>query len=82
MHLNLIQIGNSKGIRIPKAILEQCHIESEIVLHIQDGKIILEPRRTKPREGWEYAFKQMAENGDDSSYIDENIDIDMEDWQW
>ena len=82
MHLNIIQIGNSKGIRIPKAILEQCRIEREIDLQIQDGKIILAPRKALPREGWENVFERMSMKGDDIPLIEENIDIDMEDWKW
>ena len=53
MLLDVVQIGNSKGIRIPKAILKQCQIEDQVDLEVEDGKIILEARKKTPRKGWE-----------------------------
>ena len=52
MQLDVVQIGNSKGIRIPKAILKQCQIEDQVDLEVEDGKIILEARKKTPRKGW------------------------------
>ena len=73
MHANIIQIGNSRGIRIPKTILEQCDIKDEIDLDVQDGKIIIASRQRKPREGWEAAFRRMSETGEDALLIDDKI---------
>jgi len=80
--LNVVQIGNSKGIRIPKAILKQCQIEDQVDLEVEDGKIILKARKKTPRKGWEKAFKAMAPNQDDALLIDDNIDVEMDDWEW
>jgi antitoxin MazE len=82
MQLYVVQIGNSKGIRIPKAILKQCQIEDQVDLEVEDGKIILEARKKTPRKGWEKAFKAMATNQDDALLIDDNIDVEMDDWEW
>jgi len=82
MQLNVVQIGNSKGIRIPKAILEQCQIEDQVDLEVEDGRIILEPKKKIPREGWEKAFKAMSTNHDDALLIDDSIDIEVDDWEW
>mgnify|MGYP001118373993 CR=1 FL=1 len=82
MQLDVVQIGNSKGIRIPKAILKQCQIEDQVDLEVEDGKIILEARKKTPRKGWEKAFKGMAINQDDALLIDDNIDVEMDDWEW
>lgn len=82
MQLDVVQIGNSKGIRIPKAILKQCQIEDQVDLEVEDGKIILEARKKTPRKGWEKAFKAMATNRDDALLIDDNIDVAMDDWEW
>lgn len=46
MNLPLISIGNSKGIRIPKTILDQCSVESEFQVEIVDENIVLKPVRT------------------------------------
>ena len=82
MLLSVVQIGNSKGIRIPKVILEQCNIRDQIELEIENGKIILEPVYDSPRQGWEEAFQEMARNDDDRLLISDGVDIDTEDWEW
>lgn len=82
MKLNVVQIGNSKGIRIPKTILNQCNIENEIDLEVENGKIIMYPISKKPRENWDKYFKQMKENKDDKLIIDDKIDLEMDNWEW
>lgn len=82
MKTKLVSIGNSKGIRIPMAILKQCNIENEVDLEVEKKKIIIKPLKTKPREGWDDAFRLMHEGKDDALLIDETIDIPMESWEW
>ena len=82
MLLNIVQIGNSKGIRIPKAILEQCQIEDQVDLEVENGRIILEPKRKTPRQGWGRAFRDMASTEEDALLIDDSVDIEMDDWEW
>ena len=66
MKLNIITIGNSKGIRIPSTILKQCNIEKELDLEVKDNEIILKPAKNKPRDGWDNAFKLMRRRNDDA----------------
>ncbi|HAO49886.1 MAG TPA: MazF family transcriptional regulator, partial [Runella sp.] len=61
-------IGNSRGIRLPKSILEKHSISDKIELVLEQGYIILKPK-PEPRKGWEDAFKQMHERGDDTLLI-------------
>jgi antitoxin MazE len=82
MLISVVQIGNSKGIRLPKAIIDQCKISDKIDLEIKDNEIILHPIKNKVREGWAEKFKLMAENGDDKLAIEDSIDIDMKNWEW
>ena len=82
MLLSIIPIGNSKGIQIPKAILDQCNIRDQIELEVENGRIILEPVQENPRQGWDDAFREMAANSDDSLLISESVDIEMDDWEW
>ena len=82
MLLSIIPIGNSKGFRIPKVILEQCNIRDQIELEVENGRIILEPVQENPRQGWDDAFREMAANSDDSLLISESVDIEMDDWEW
>lgn len=82
MVINIVQIGNSKGIRIPKAILEQCRIESVVSLDVENGKIVLEPVSTVARQGWKEAFRRMHDAGDDELFIDDSLDVNSDDWEW
>lgn len=77
MEVPVIQIGNSKGIRLAKTLLEKENITDTVELILEKDYLILKPK--KPREGWEEAFKKMHENGDDQLIIpdvfdDENFD--------
>ena len=82
MLLSVVPIGNSRGIRIPKAILEQCNIRDQIELEVEAGRIILKSVHEAPRKGWEEAFRAMNTNNDDNLLISDDVDIDMEDWEW
>jgi antitoxin MazE len=84
MNTTIRNIGNSKGIILPKSLLMQCKIENEVSIEIKDNHIII-TAATPPakRKGWEKAFKEMAENGDDALVMpdvfhDENTD----EWTW
>ena len=70
MELYIINIGNSKGIRLSKTILEKYSISDKIELIFEKGYIILKPT-TKPRKNWEQAFSEMHLNGDDELLIDD-----------
>lgn len=61
----IVPIGNSKGIRIPKPILERCHIERDVILESEGHKIIIKPVRKKARQGWGQSFRKMSEKKDD-----------------
>jgi antitoxin MazE len=69
MQVSVVQIGNSKGIRLSKTILEKYHIEDKLELVLEDGYIILKPI-TEPRKNWSEAFAEMHRNGDDNLLID------------
>ncbi|EMY70774.1 AbrB/MazE/SpoVT family DNA-binding domain-containing protein [Leptospira vanthielii] len=82
MKTAVVQIGNSKGIRIPKTVLAECQIEDEVDLVIEDNKIIITPYKNKPRVGWEDQFKAMAERKEDQLLIPDSVDLDSKDWEW
>lgn len=69
MEIPVINIGNSKGIRLSKAILEQYQIGNTLELVLEKNRIVLKPVST-PRKDWDKAFKQMHENGDDKLLLD------------
>lgn len=80
MELSVISIGNSKGIRLSKTLLEKYNIKDTVELILEKGYIILKPKAT-PRKGWDKAFKKMHENGDDTTLIaDVFEDENLEEW--
>ena len=84
MKTRIVRIGNSRGIRIPKALLEQCRLGSTVELEVQDGQLVVRPIE-RPRLGWDEAFRQMAEQGDDQ-LLDRgalpSTDWDTREWEW
>lgn len=58
MQTKIIQIGNSKGLRLSKMILEKYDITDTVNLRLEENYIIIEPI-IKPRNNWEKSFKEM-----------------------
>ncbi len=78
----VVRIGNSRGIRIPKIWADQLGLDDEVELAVQKDKLVIR-RAHRPREGWEEAFRSMAEHGDDR-LVDESVPTrwDREEWEW
>jgi antitoxin MazE len=82
MRSQIIQIGNSQGIRIPKVLLEESGIQGEVELEIHTEGILIRNAQ-KPRAGWDNAFKAMAENEDYETEGDAALtNFDKKEWQW
>lgn len=69
METSIIKIGNSKGIRLSKSILEQYKIEDKVELIFEENMISIKPIQ-KPRAGWSEKFIKMNNNNDDELLID------------
>lgn len=82
MKTQIIQIGNSQGIRIPKVLLEDSRIVSDVDLELHPDGILIRNAQ-KPRTGWDETFKLMAENEDDE-LLDRHASTKFEkkEWQW
>ncbi len=80
MNVAVIPIGNSKGIRLGKTVLEKYNIKDTLELILEKNYIILKPT-SEPRKGWDKAFKKMHENGDDKLLMsDVFADENFEEW--
>ena len=82
MLVSVIPIGNSKGIRLPKAVLEQLNIKDKLDMEIEGKQLILKPIISKPRKGWEAALKNMHINNDDTLQIPEIVNSEAFEWEW
>ncbi len=84
MRIEIVQIGNSKGIRLPKSIIESCHLKDAVELEVEDGVILLRGTDNKPRDIWVNAFKKMALQGDDK-LLEQEVNLtrwEDSEWQW
>ena len=83
MYAEIIKIGNSRGLRIPKPLLNQSNIKNRVQLTVKDHSLIITPYE-ETRSGWEDSFKLMAENKDDGLIDIDNIESswDEEEWKW
>ena len=84
MKTRIVRIGNSRGIRIPKLLLERSQLGEEVELEAEDNRIIIRSSR-QPRQGWDRSFKEMAERGDDlllDSTSSVSNEWDDKEWQW
>jgi len=78
----IVKIGNSQGIRIPKLLLEQSGINDEVEIEVQSGCLILRAV-TQPRSGWEEAFASMSQQKDDALLEDRSTtEWDATEWEW
>lgn len=82
MQVTLVAIGNSKGIRLPKAILEQLNIADKLEMEIENKQIILKPISETPRDGWGDAFKKMHEAHEDLLLLKDDFSTEDFEWEW
>ena len=84
MKTRIVAIGNSKGLRIPKPLLEQTGLSGEVEISVEDGALVIRPVKT-PRAGWATAFREMARRGDDALLDDVSPSLsawDEDEWEW
>ncbi len=84
MKVNLVKIGNSRGIRIPKPVIEQCGFGEEVEMVVQNNELVIRSS-SSVREGWSTAFARMAEYREDE-LLDRVAEAptgwDEEEWEW
>ena len=82
---NIVKIGNSHGIRIPKLLLEQIGLMGQVEVEAQSHQLVVRPIVKTIREGWAEKFQEMAASGDDTLLDEETLAAsqwDEEEWQW
>ena len=83
MRLKVIDIGNSKGIRFPQALIQQYNLTSEINVELKKEGILITPTQ-KSRAGWEEQFKQATNkiSSEEKTWMDTDNTFDEEEWTW
>ena len=82
MKTRLVRIGNSRGVRLPKAIIAQAGLTEEVELGVRDGAIVI-ARVTSARSGWADAARQMRQR-DEDLLVDPPVPtlFDEKEWEW
>ena len=82
MKLPIVQIGNSKGLRLPKSLIEQLHFTDEVELEVRADELAIKAIPTV-RKDWDIAFQTLHAKADDL-LLDQNLatDWDKTEWEW
>ncbi|PLY07515.1 MAG: AbrB/MazE/SpoVT family DNA-binding domain-containing protein [Arcobacter sp.] len=83
----LTKIGNSQGIRIPKPLIEQAHLENvNLELEVLENGLLIKPVNNTSRSTWKENIEKVISNHkgveDEGVFEDLLNDNDLEDWQW
>ncbi len=83
MRTELVRIGNSRGVRIPKPIIAQCGLGDTVELRVENDCLVISPGR-RPRQGWEEAFRAAGTAVRDELLLEttEPNDFDRKEWEW
>ncbi len=80
MEISVIKIGNSKGFRLSKTLIDKYNIKDKVELILEKSYFIIKPL-SRPRKNWGLAFKEMNENGDDKLLFNDVFnDENLEEW--
>ena len=82
MLVSVVQIGNSRGIKLPQNILRELSIEDEVEMVVHNDELIIKSVERKPRQGWSEAFAKMSEAEEDKLLLPDNIDSATFEWVW
>ena len=80
----IVKIDNSRGIRIPKLLLDQAELGDDVEIEVQEGQLVVRPAQL-PRQGWDAKFAEMASRGDDKLLDPEIVSLsswDNDEWEW
>lgn len=81
MKARLVRIGNSRGIRLPKPVIEEAGLGDDVDVRVKDGAVIIKPATR--RSGWAEAARRAREQGE-NGLLDQptSTRFDDEEWQW
>ncbi|MEI8053877.1 MAG: AbrB/MazE/SpoVT family DNA-binding domain-containing protein [Bacteroidota bacterium] len=83
MKIKLINIGNSKGLRLSKALIQQYNITEDIQLELKEDGILLKPL-AKPRSSWSEQFEKAVKpiEKQEKKWMEARNRFDKEEWTW
>ena len=81
MKSRLIRIGNSRGLRLPKPVIEEAGLQGEVELQVRGNTLIISSHRM-PRSGWAEAAVLMHARGEDRLDEAGPTHFDEGEWHW
>ena len=82
MKTRIVRVGNSRGVRLPKVVLEHAQLADEVELRVERGRIVISAA-SRPRAGWAEAARRMRARGEDQLLDPPAATrFDREEWQW
>lgn len=82
MKTRLVRIGNSRGLRLPKPLIEEAGLRDEVEVTLRDGALVI-TSADHPRAGWEVAVQLLLERREDYRFEDPGpTRFDDEEWEW
>jgi len=82
MQVSIRPFGNSRGIVIPKPLLQQLGLEDQADLTIENGAIVIRKPVESPRAGWAQAAQALAQARNDALVMGEFGNEDDQDLTW
>ncbi len=82
MRARLVRIGNSRGVRLPKPVIEEAGLSEDVEIRVKGGAVVITPA-TRPRAGWADAARQARSRGEDLPLdAPSPTRFDDEEWRW
>lgn len=80
MKAKLVRIGNSRGVRLPKPLIEQAQLTDDVEVSVRDGAVVIRSA-AHARAGWAEAARAMQAAGADG-LIDPEVATRFDDTEW
>jgi antitoxin MazE len=78
----IVDIGNSKGLRIPKTIREELGLEGKVTLTVAAGALVVRPKHG-PRADWRERFARARAPGREPLLMPDDLGTDFDsEWTW
>jgi len=81
MKARLIRIGNSRGVRLPKAVIDQIGLDDDIELRVEDNRVVI-TAAAPPRTGWAEAARRLAAESRGLLDAPSLTRFDEDEWRW
>jgi antitoxin MazE len=80
MKARLVRIGNSRGVRLPKAVIDQVGLVDEVEIQVEANRLVILPA-ARPRAGWAEAARAIG-SSNRLLALATPTRFDEDEWKW